>query len=337
MLSDRKKKILQAVIDEYIENATPVGSKSIQEAYFDSLSPATIRSELATLEELGFLTHPHTSAGRVPTNEAYKLYIDELIEKSKVTNSELNKIKSYFSSNIKETEYVSNQVVRVLTDLTNYTTVASIKSNNKDKIKSLKLIKFSENTIVLIVVMESGEVNDFRVYGNFAEGEEHILSAEKLLNKHVIGKSFVDLESLDEKVKQELYEYKELFVKIFTAIKDRVREKENLLLRGESKIFEHPEYNNIESVKDFMSVIDSKEKLKELLNEDGQNIKINVSFGGEDTELPKDCSLVSAHYIIDDVDYGTYGVIGPSRMDYGKVIKILNGIRDILKDINNNK
>lgn len=334
MLSERRKKILQAVINEYIENASPIGSKAIQESYFSELSPATIRNELASLEEMGLLSHPHTSAGRVPTNLAYKMYIDELVDNTEISEKELNEIKKYFTSNVHETEYVANQVVKVLSDMTNYTSVASIKSGESEKISSIRLVKLSDNAIVMITVMQSGEVNDFRIYGNFLQGETYVNSAEKVLAKHIVGKSFDELDDLSELVKDEFSEFKDLFSRIYEALRQRANKKGNVLLEGESKIFSHPEYNNIENVKDFLSVIDSKETIKELLSVGEDGVDIAVTFGGESDEIPKDFSVVTAHYTQGDKDLGTFGVIGPSRMDYNKVIKVLSGIREVLNDAN---
>lgn len=334
MLSDRRKKILQAVIDEYIENATPIGSKAIQESYFSELSPATIRNELASLEEMGLLSHPHTSAGRVPTNLAYKMYIDELVDKTRASDSELKEIKEYFTSNVRETEYVANQVVKVLSDMTNYTSVASIRSKEDEKIASVRLVKLSDNVIVMIAVMSSGDVNDFRIYGNFLKGDNYVSSAEKVLSKHLIGRTFDELDDLSDSVKEEFAEFKELFSMIFEAVRERSVKRGSVLLEGESKIFSHPEYSNIKNVKDFLSVIDSKETIKELLSVGGGDVDIAVTFGGESDEIPKDFSVVTAHYTQGDKDLGTFGVIGPTRMDYNKVIKVLNGIREVLSEDN---
>ncbi len=335
MLSDRRKKILQAVIDEYIENATPIGSKAIQETYFSELSPATIRNELASLEEMGLLSHPHTSAGRVPTNLAYKMYIDELVDSTRASESELKEIKEYFTSNVRETEYIANQVVKVLSDMTNYTSVASIKGGEDDTIASVKLVKISDNVIVMIAVMAGGEVNDFRIYGNFLKGENYVASAEKILSRKLIGKTFDELDDLSELIKEEFSEFKELFSRIFEAMRERSSRKGSVLLEGESKIFSHPEYSNIKNVKDFLSVIDSKETIKELLSVGDGNVDIAVTFGGESEEIPKDFTVVTAHYTQGDKDLGTFGVIGPTRMDYNKVIKVLNGIREVLSDDEN--
>lgn len=334
MLSERRKKILQAVIDEYIENATPIGSKAIQETYFSELSPATIRNELASLEEMGLLSHPHTSAGRVPTNLAYKMYIDELVDNTKVTESELNEIKEYFTANMKETEYVANQVVKVLSDMTNYTSVASIKGGENEEISSIRLVKLSDNVIVMIAVMASGEVNDFRIYGNYLKGDGYVASAEKVLSKHLIGKTFDELDGIDDLVKGEFSEFKELFTQIYEVVKARGTKKGSVLLEGESKIFSHPEYSNIKNVKDFLSVVDSKETIKELLSVGGGDVDIAVTFGGESEEIPKDFTVVTAHYTQGDKDLGTFGVIGPTRMDYNRVIKVLSGIREVLSEEN---
>ncbi len=198
---------------------------------------------------------------------------------------------------------------------------------------SVKLIKFSENVIVLITVMESGAVVDYKVYGNFVEGEEYVKSAESLLNKYMVGRSVDEIDALEPLMMTELVDFKELFGSIHKAIRARLLEKENVLLSGESKIFDHPEYENIDNVKDFIFAIDRKENIKKALKANADDLEISVAFGGESAEIPKDCSLVSARYVVDDVDFGTFGVIGPSRMDYNKVIRVLNSIKEVLVDV----
>ena len=334
MLSDRKKKILQVVIDDYINSATPVSSKSIHDSHLENLSSATIRNELASLEELGFLTQPHTSAGRVPTNLAYQHYIDGMLKDTKLTAKELLSMKKYFSSTIREAEYIASNAVKVLSDMTNYTSIGSV-TNGGNIFQSIKLVKLSENTLVLITVSESGNVADYKVYGNFLEGDEYLKTAESILNKHIVGKTINDIDILNDDITTEFKEYRGLFSQIFTTLKDKMEEKNsNLYLMGGAKIFEHKEFNNVDSAKGFMNIIDSKEKLNEIMKQNaGDGIDVNVTLGGDDTNLPKDCCMITANYTIDDVDYGTYGVIGPARMDYNKVISVLHGIRDVLGDI----
>ncbi|MEG1519546.1 MAG: heat-inducible transcriptional repressor HrcA [Clostridia bacterium] len=337
MLSDRKKKILQVVIDDYITSALPVSSKSIHDSHLVDLSTATIRNELASLEELGFLSHPHTSAGRVPTKLAYKQYIDSLLQETKMTDEELMAMKGHFNSSIKEAEYIAENAVKVLSEMTNYTSIATLR-NKEDTFQSIKIVKLNNNTLVLIVIENSGTVNDFKLYGNFPEGDEYVKTAENILNKHIAGRSVTDIDSLSELMVKEFSVYKDFFNQVFDALRKRLRANDNVYLIGGSKIFEQPEYNNVESVKDFLSVIDSKDKLIKMLDSNAApSIDINVTLGGEGTDLPEDCSMVSAKCYIDDVDFGTFGVIGPVRMDYNKVIKVLNGIRDILNDIVNDK
>lgn len=334
MLSDRKQKILNVVIDDYITHASPVSSKAIHSSHIENLSPATIRSELKSLEDLGYLSHPHTSAGRVPTELAYKHYIENVVKDTKMTAKELGELKKNFASNIKEAEYVASSAIKVLSEMTNYTSVATIQNKAEETISGVRLMKVSNSCIVLVIVSMSGKVSDHRIYGNFIEGEDFIKTAESVLNKHVSNRTVSDLTHLEEIVYVEFGVYKELFNQIFEALSFENKKQDRLLLMGESKIFEHPEYNNIQSVKEFMNTIECKDKLCDIINQGKEdNISINVQIGGDGVDLPKDCSLVTATYKIDDVDFGTYGVIGPLRMDYNKVIKILNGIRDVLSDI----
>ena len=334
MLSDRKKKILQVVIDDYINSATPVSSKSIHDGHLDNLSSATIRNELASLEELGFLTQPHTSAGRVPTNLAYKHYIDGMMKDTKLTAKELLSMKKYFNSTVREAEYIASNAVKVLSDMTNYTSIASV-TNGDSKFQSIKLVKLSENTLVLITVLEGGNVADYKVYGNFLEGDEYLKTAESILNKHIVGKTVYDIENLKDSITNEFKDYRGLFGQIFTTLSEHMEEKNsNLYLMGGSKIFNHKEFNNVDSAKGFMNIIDSKEKLTEIMKQNSTDgIDVDITLGGGETNLPEECCMITANYTIDDVDYGTYGVIGPARMDYNKVISVLNGIRAVIGDM----
>ncbi len=337
MLSDRKKKILKLVIDDYFNSASPVSSKAIHDTYLEDVSPATIRNELAALEDMGLLVQPHTSAGRIPTNLAYKLYVDSIVNDTRVSEQELLSMKRYFNSTVKEAEYIAQNAVKVLTDMTNYTSMGSL-GEDFEKIQGVKLVKLSDNAIVLIVITETGKVSDFKVYGNFIEGDDYLKTAESILQDKILGKSFCQLEDVADLMYEEFHQFRGFFNKIFDAFKNGVKERNNLYLMGESKIFEHKEYNDINTVKDFMGVIDGKDKLQQLMKDNaGDDGEVKVILGGEANGLPKDCSMVTANFHINDIDFGTFGVIGPTRMDYNKVIKVLNGIRAILIDMAGDK
>ena len=338
-LSDRKKKILQLVVDDYISTAQPVSSKSITEKYMTDISSATVRSELAQLEELGFLSQLHTSSGRVPSIEAYKLYVTELMDKSKLTIKEVGTIREAFKNKADSLESVVQNAVKVISELTDYTSVGYTSHNEKDKIVKIDIFKFKPNQALLLIVTENTLIRDkfIEIPENMTDAQ--VMEASDLVARMFVGKEFGEIISLGDVIKEEFAGYREIFDSVMNAIEDYiVKNNADVILEGENKILNHPEYSDTEKVKNFLSVVTSKNKLAGLLKDETDNIEINIKIGGEgDKEMPSDCSLVTATYSASGVKIGTYGVIGPRRMDYQKVVSVLEGVGQILEDILNNK
>lgn len=338
-LSDRKKKILQLVVDDYISNAQPVSSKSIAEKYLTNISSATVRSELAQLEELGFLSQLHTSSGRVPSIEAYKLYVAELMDKSKLTAKEVGVIKNAFRDRADNLETVVQNAVKVISDLTDYTSVGYTAHSKEEKIVKIDIFRYKQNQALLLIVTENTLIRDKFINIPDQMSDSQIMEASQMLSKLLVGKEFGEIISLSDVIKEQFEDYREIFNNVMTAIEDYLKGKNaNVVLEGEGKILNHPEYNDAEKVKNFLSVVTSKNKLAGLLANESDNIEINIKIGGEnDKEMPDDCSLVTATYSASGVKIGTYGVIGPRRMDYQKVVSVLEGVGKILEDILTNK
>ncbi len=334
-LSERKKKILQLVVDDYISTAQPVSSKSITEKYMTDISSATVRSELAGLEELGFLTQLHTSSGRVPSVDAYKLYVSELMDKSKLTAKEVGFIKNAFQDKIDNLETVVQNAVKVISDLTDYTSVGYASHSVKDKIVKIDIFRYKQNQALLLIVTENTLIRDkfIPIPESMLDGQ--IVEASEMISKLFVGKEFGEILSLGDAITEEFSTYREIFDNVISAIEDYIENKNaGIVLEGEGKILNHPEYNDSEKVKNFLSVVTSKNKLAGLLANDSDNIEINIKIGGEDgKEMPEDCSLVTATYSASGVKIGTYGVIGPLRMDYQKVVSVLEGVGKVLEDI----
>jgi len=338
-LSDRKRKILQLVVDDYISTAQPVSSKSITEKYMKDISSATVRSELAQLEELGFLSQLHTSSGRVPSIEAYKLYVAELMDKSKLSLNEVGAIKEAFKGHADNLEAVVQNAVKVISDLTDYTSVGYTSHSEKDKIVKIDIFRYKVNQALLLIVTENTLIRDkfITIPEEMTDGQ--ILEASDLISRLFVGKEFGEIIKLGDTIKEEFHGYREIFESVMNAIEDYIiKNNADVILEGEGKILNHPEYTDSEKVKNFLSVVTSKNKLAGLLKEDNDNIEISIKIGGEgDKEMPSDCSLVTATYSASGVKIGTYGVIGPLRMDYQKVVSVLEGVGQILEDILNNK
>ena len=338
-LSDRKKKILQYVVDDYIATAQPVSSKSITEKYMQGISSATVRSELAGLEELGYLNQLHTSSGRVPSIEAYKLYVTELMDKSGLTRKEVGEIRRAFTIHADNLETVVQNAVKVISQLTDYTSVGIATHSGREKIVKLDIFRYKPDQALLLLVTENTLIRDKILSIPESMTDEQVKEASRLAARLFTGKELGEIIKLGGMVSDEFASYREIFDSVMNAIEEYVeKDTTGVVMEGEGKILNHPEYNNdSEKVKNFLSVVTSKDRLKDLLTEGNDDIEINIKIGGEDVDIPQDCSMVTASYSAGGVNIGTYGVIGPLRMDYQKVVSVLEGVGRILEDILTNK
>ncbi len=337
-LSDRKKKILQLVVDDYISTAQPVSSKSITEKYLTEISSATVRSELSQLEELGYLSQPHTSSGRIPSIEAYKLYVSELMDKSKLSTKELGVIKSAFKEHADNLETVVQNAVKVISELTDYTSVGCATHSENDVIVKIEIFRYKQNQALLLIVTENTLIRDKFIEIPETMTDKQIKEASAMLSNLLVGKDFSEIIRIEKTVADEFKGYREIFDSVMSAIEDYItNSKPEVIMEGEGKILNHAG-NDTEKMKNFLSVVTSKDKLAGLLAENSNDIEINIKIGGEENgELLEDCSLVTATYSASGVKIGTYGVIGPLRMDYQKVVSVLEGVGKILEDVLNNK
>lgn len=334
-LSERKKKILQIVVDDYIDTAVPVSSKAITEKYMSSISSATVRAELSALEELGYLTQLHTSSGRVPSPDAYKLYVSELMIKDKLTTKELNYIKSIFLEKTDNIESVLKNAVKVISELTDYTSVGVHAKGEDDKFLQIKFFRFKPETALVLIVTDVKLLKDNYISIPPSMTDEQLEEASSIINKLFSGKTFKEICKIEIDFNESFIGYKTIFINVIEALKTYFKEDEqSVLMEGEDKFLKHAEYLDVNRIKEFLSVVTKKEKVFSILTEDNKDIKFNVKIGiDDDGAIPKDCSVVSATYSVNGNKIGTYGVIGPARMDYQKVVAVLENVGKILESI----
>lgn len=337
-ISERKIKILHAVVDEYIANAEPVSSKEIQQKYLPMLSPATIRSELSALEDMGYLVQPHVSAGRVPSAAAYKLYVDKLMHKKNLSHSEMRQIREYLDDKVVKVEDIVRRTAKVISDITNYTSVIVLKSVDNVVIKEIKLVDLRDGTALLIVITDSGIIRDHVVSLPDDIGDTYITVAGDLLNNIFAGKQLHEIVMPDEMIDGELIKFRELFESVIEAIRRNSNQGDGVYLEGSRKILDYPEYaEDIDKVKNLLEVIDTREKLSALMTKDedalsveGSPIELTVKIDSDGSAA--DCSVVSAKYTVRGKEVGQVGVIGPARMNYDKVVSVLNYITKTLNE-----
>lgn len=337
-LSERKKRILQIVVDDYINTAQPVSSKSITEKHMPDVSSATVRSELAALEEMGYLTQLHTSSGRVPSVEAYKMYVNELMEKGKLSGKELKLIKNSFTQQADNLEQVVKNTAKVISELTDYTSIATISHDGDDVIQNINIFKFKADTALLLIVTDKTLIRDKFIKIPEDMTEAQIITANSVVNRMFGGKKLSEAIETEDAASEQFESFREIFECVIDAIEDYINDDgKNVVLEGEDKILNHPEYADVDKVKNFLSVVSSKDKIANLLSNEG-DIEINIKIGGgDDADIPNDCSLVTATYLAGGVKLGTYGVLGPLRMDYQKVVSVLEGVGKILESMINDK
>lgn len=337
-LSQRKKKILQAVVESYIENATPVSSKEIQQKCLPDCSSATIRNELSALESMGYLDQPHISAGRVPSTKAFRLYVDELMETGSLSQDEITFINSYFDHKIVSVEDMVQNVAKVISSITNYTSVVIKGNAEKEIIESVKLLQLNDQTALVVIVTDNEIYKDNFIDLPKVVNANWVSSAEKWLNKLFSGKSFEQISEeheLGEAISEEFSMYRQLYEKIFDILVKMNRgQNREVITDGAEKVFDHPEYENLDNARSFISAIEHKEQLADLVSSDADT---TIRISQEDDDVPTGCSVVSANIKIGDKTVGSAGVIGPIRMNYKKVLSVLDHINKILDNLLDNK
>ena len=328
-LSERKKRVLQALVDSYISDPQPISSSAIQSRYMPEVSSATIRSELATLEELGYLVQPHVSSGRVPSSKAYRFYVDCMIQNG---CDDTDVLKERFETNFRSVEELVKNTAKVVSDATNYTSLMVFTGTEKVVVKEVRLVDLLDGNALVVIITDSGVLKDKMVsIPNDAEGG-YVEIANKLLNATFAGKNLAEIQHYEEPMEQTFEAYRGLFRQVVEMIEEYRKTRDSqLYLEGEDKIFEYPESKDVDNVRSFVSIISKKEKLHELVKGDG-NVEFDVKIGDEESEDLKNMALVTAKYTVDGKEVGHVGVIGPQRMDYKKVMSVLRRLGGALED-----
>lgn len=332
-LSERKKKILYALVDSYISDVEPISSAAIKDKYLPDVSTATIRSELASLEDLGYLTQPHVSSGRIPSSKAYKYYVENMMT---VSEEELQSVKSILEAKYDSIQEIVKDGAKIVSDVTNYTSMLMISSTDNLTIKDVKLVDMYDGNALVLIVTNNGTVKNKEIKLPQNCMQNYIEVANGLLYRTFAGKKLVEIIHSHNIIDEQLKEFKLVFEEVMNVILDYKKSRESqMYIEGKDKIFNYPEYNNIENVKNFMSIVDNKEKLHQIVEEDNGNIEFSIKIGKEDDEKLDDMAVVSAKYKINGQEIGQLGVIGPQRMDYKRVLTVLKEIGKLFEDIEN--
>ena len=327
MLDERKKKILQAVIDEYIQSAEPVSSGSIAGKYSLNYSSATIRNEMADLEKEGYLDKPHTSSGRVPSALGYRLYVDELLKEDNISLEEIKYIKSKLETRVNEMEELTKIATNTLSEITHYTTVAIGPKNNLQNIEEVKFVLLGKRMLMAIILTDTGIIKETIIKFDEDISEEQVETLTFIFNNKLKGKP---LEEIDRPLEEYIFSQMNYSLKVIKPVMEQlnkvISEENKIYLEGANKAFELPEFKSLKVAKNFINLIDTKDIVVDLLNTWFAK-DINVYIGDEnDNEQLKDFSIITFKHRYKDRDLGTIGIIGPKRMDYSKVISVMKYI-----------
>ncbi|MBQ9708742.1 MAG: heat-inducible transcription repressor HrcA [Firmicutes bacterium] len=334
-LSERKLKILQAIIYDYIRTAEPVGSRTLSKNYDLGISPATIRNEMSDLEDMGYLSHPHTSSGRVPSEKAYRLYVDSMMDKQELTPAIKDSIAQSLYNNVTELENIVERAAHILSEITNLTAFAMTPRQDEDVLKYINLMPVDERTVVLMIVSQSGKVSNMALKINKPVSAETLSLLSKNMTYNYKGKTISEALTLDiiETVKSDaeaMAMYEETIVPSFVkTLEDMLNV--NLYMDGYTNIFSLPEYSDIDKAKMFFEMLNRKEDFtQKLINRDNGVI---ITIGNEnDDETLQDCSLITATYHVNGKQVGKIGVIGPTRMRYAEVTSVMEFLSENISE-----
>lgn len=331
LLTERQKLILSAIVDNYIKNAEPIGSRSISKQREINYSPATIRNEMADLEEMGFLEQPHTSSGRIPSNLGYRYYVDNLINPERIVISKniLSNIRNVFTQQFNEFEQVLEQTATILSQITNYTSIILGPEMFNTKLTKLQIVPISEENLVVILVTSTGKVEHKTLKVTKDVSMNEIENLVNYLNHKLIGtplyqlKMKIEKEILDEFLRNvtDFEKSMKIINELFSDID--VQEGKKIYLGGTINLLNQPEFNDVKTIKGLFKLFEKTEDVKHLMKSSNKGIEVKIGTEN-DLEAAINCSIITATYQVDGQSLGTIGIFGPTRMDYSRVIRILD-------------
>ena len=342
-LDERKLKILQAIIRNYLETGEPVGSRTISKYTDLNLSSATIRNEMADLEELGYIIQPHTSAGRIPSDKGYRLYVDHMILEKEQLNQATQEVKEMHKILLEredKMESVLKQMAKMLAENTNYATMISAPQVRGNKLKFIQISRVDPRQILTTIVVEGNVIKNSIISVADSLDDETLLKLNILLNTNLNGLAIESINlAMISKLKQQAGVYADLVGEVMDVVASVIKDDENIEIytSGANNIFKYPELADNQRASELITTFEEKQMLSELVQDtltEDKGTGIQVYIGNETpVKTMKDCSVVTATYELEEGMKGTIGIIGPRRMDYDKVISTLKTLKSQLDTI----
>jgi len=327
ILNDRKTKILEAIINDYIATAEPIGSRTITKKYDLGISPATVRNEMSDLEDMGLIIQPHTSSGRIPSDKGYRLYVDSLMRCRELTEDEVEFLRNIIATNIDQIDYLMKETARAISILTHYTAIIAEPQVKTARIKHIQLIPYDEKNILAVVVTDSKAIKNFTVKITEGQNADTLNALSALLNRHIAGIKTCDLKVTSD-ILRKFPGFEATVAAVISALIIEFQEDEDIQVytSGTKNILAFPEFSNIERAREVFQALEEKRLLLTMLGQ-GDCKDIEIVIGDENDIIQmKNCSVIKANFQIGESRAARLGIIGPTRMDYAQVSSILNGI-----------
>ena len=330
-LDKRKKKLLQTIIEEYIETAEPVSSGNLVKQL--ECSSATIRNEMAELEKYGYLEKPHTSAGRIPSQKGYRYYVDELVRDDKLTKKEMEIIKEKLETKVNALEDLAKIATTTLSEITHYTTITIAPDVNNHIIIDIKFVLLGSRVLMAVILTDSGIIRESIIKFDEDINQEQVEDLTFIFKNKLVGKPLETMNSpLEEFIMEEMKTGINIIKKVVEEINKIIMESQQVYLDGANKVIDMPEFKKVDVTKDFLNVLNEKELVSNIINSDlSKDINIYIGEESERDEL-KNFSIITFNRLLEGKDIGTIGIIGPTRMDYSKVISVMKYISKKIND-----
>ena len=328
-LSERKLRILQAIIGDFISSAEPVGSRTLSKNHDMGLSPATIRNEMSDLEDMGYLTHPHASAGRVPSDKAYRLYVDEMMKTHDIPEELKQRISEELGTDAAPDE-VAKKAAEILSDMTNMISFAITPSGRESKLLYVNVLPVADRTVVIMIVTDDGKINNTAVRLTTDYTPENLELMSKVMTHNLKGKTVNDILTMNmvqtlETDLRSLASLPQTVIPSFMQTLEKMLDS-YLYMDGYSKVFSLPEYSETDKAKEILSLVEKKDHLTNVLvnRDDG----LVITIGDENSDDMKDMALITADYRVNGKLVGKLGVLGPKRMRYGEISSVIKYLTD---------
>lgn len=334
-LNDRKTRILEAIINDYIHTAEPIGSRTIAKKYDLGISSATIRNEMSDLEEMGLIIQPHASSGRIPSDKGYRLYVDKLMGERELTLDMMKFLNNLILNNVEQIDYLMRETAKAIALMTNYTTIVSEPTASATKIKHIQLVPLDESSIVLVLITDNKTVKNYTIKLEKLLDYESLSKLTLLFNEVLTGKSIEDInEEVLNILTEKISEHKDVIEPILSSVKTLIRQQDRIQIHtgGVKNILAFPEFSDLEKARAIFQTLEEKEMLINMLCSDPAD-NIQIIIGSENSlEQMRNCSIIKANYMLENETTGSIGIIGPTRMDYSQAVSVLNLV---VKNINN--